>query len=300
MNRRDLSLTIALCASLIAHGVLAFITLEGARRQLASIRLPGFPRQTSDTIEVDHFATARLGGATNDGLAPNASPGEETIRAKDASQDQALLSRDPRGPGRIGDMPSDSLVAQDDRSTLDATAAAVVVTAARSTPVLPTATDAPQPFGAGPDVAAVVVIPQWRRPSSPPSLANGEATSNKPAADPAIMSPSESDAFSSLGGIEFRDGRIESRLGRAFKSVRPRLSFAAQVDLMSLTERRIVLKIAIDSTGKVTAVDVVQSTGSELVDQPVKVAMYQWWFEPPKGPNGRAMAETMVFPISWH
>ena len=114
------------------------------------------------------------------------------------------------------------------------------------------------------------------------------------------MSPAESDAFSMLGGIEFRDGRMESRLGRAFKSVRPRLSFAAQLDLMSISEPRIVLKISIDASGKVTSVDVVRSTGSTLIDQPVKVSMYEWWFEPPTTADGRQRAETFVLPISWH
>ena len=126
------------------------------------------------------------------------------------------------------------------------------------------------------------------------------AKSNQRAADPAVMSPSESDAFSTLGGIEFRDGRIDSRLGRAFKSVRPQLGLAAQIDLMGLTDPRIVLKLRIDATGKVVAVDVVHSTGSDSIDQPVKLVMYQWWFEPQKGPTGQAMAETIVFPISWH
>jgi TonB family protein len=115
-----------------------------------------------------------------------------------------------------------------------------------------------------------------------------------------MMSDSESDAFSTLGGIEFRDGRIESRMGRAFKSVRPRLSLPAQIELMSLAKKRIVLKIAIDATGKVTSVDVLRSTGRDVIDQPVKLVMYQWWFEPSKGPNGESVGDTIVLPISWH
>lgn len=294
MIPRDLSLTIALCASLLAHGVLALVTFEGARRQLTDVRLPGFPRQAADMIHVDALDTARLGGVANEGLSPNASPGEETIRAKDAPSDQALLSRDPQGPGRVGDLPSFSLVPQAQEETIEATA--LIVLPRKPTPVLPGASEAPQPFGAGPGVAAALLVPRPRRPA-PPADAHetAQAASNEPAADPAVMSPSESDAFSTLGGIEFRDGRIESRLGRAFKSVRPQLSLAARIDLMSLAERRIVLKIAIDATGKVTGVDVMRSTGSDLVDQPVRLAMYEWWFEPVGG-----QAETLLVPISWH
>jgi TonB family protein len=173
----------------------------------------------------------------------------------------------------------------------------------RAEPVLPVASDDPHPFGAGSEVA-IVPLPSRRAPTPEqqphsPQQDSPVATSNKPAADPAIMSPSESDAFSTLGGIEFRDGRMDSRLGRAFKSVRPQLNLAAQIDLMGLSDRRIVLKLEIDPTGKVIAVDVVHSTGRDSIDQPVKLAMYEWWFEPKKGPTGQAMAETIVFPISW-
>jgi TonB family protein len=168
--------------------------------------------------------------------------------------------------------------------------------------VLQPTTESPQPFGAGPSEAQTVVPKRRATPARPssPVAENPAARSSKPAADPAVMSPSESDAFSVLGGIEFRDGRMESRLGRSFKSVRPQLSFAAQLDLMTLSNPRMVLKITIDATGKVTAVDVIRSTGSNLVDQPVKIAMYQWWFEPPKGPDGKPVGDTVMFPISWH
>jgi TonB family protein len=297
MTRRDLSLTIALCASLMAHAALALITFEGARRQLATIRLPGYPRSAADTIEADPTDAIRLGGLRNEGLSPNATPGEESSRAKEAPGDQALLSRDPVGPGRIGDPPSFSMIPPTDGPTVDATPAPA---GARSTPVLAQATESPQPFGAGPSAADIVVPKHRPAPPSPAVPESAAAKSNKPAADPAIMSPSESDAFSTLGGIEFRDGRMDARLGRAFKSVRPQLSFAAQVELFALANPRMILRLSIDATGKVTAVDVVSSSGSDLVDQPVKIALYQWWFEPAKGPNGKPIAETVTFPVSWH
>ena len=306
MRARDLSLTIALSASLLAHGLLALVTFEGARLQMATIRLPGFLRETPDLIEADPPDTANLGGAANDGFSPNASPGKETIRAKDAPSDQALLSRDPQGPGRIGDLPSFSLVPQTDEAAAAGGSPTPIVVLRRSEPVLPVVTDEPRPFGAGPDVA-VMLLPRVRSAqATPPNQPQPHpqrsaiAKSDQRAADPAIESPSESDAFSTLGGIEFRDGRMDSRLGRAFKSVRPHLSLAAQIDLMALTDPRIVLKLRIDATGKVVAVDVVHSTGSDSIDQPVKLVMYQWWFEPQKSPTGQAMAETIVFPISWH
>jgi TonB family protein len=297
MRPRDLSLTIALCASLVAHGILALATFEGARRQLAAIRLPGNPR---DLIQVDTTPDAvRLGGLVDEGLAPNASPGDDGLRARRAPVDQALLSRDPRGPGRIGDLPSDSLVPPTDGPTVDGTAGDV----ARGAAVLAAPTDAAQPFGAGPDAVAALVVPRPARPvpvaPTPTPPEQQQARSSKPAADPAMQSDSESDAFSTLGGVEFRDGRIESRMGRAFKSVRPRLDLAARIELMSLSEKKIVLTVSIDATGKVRSVDVLRSTGRDVIDQPVKLVLYEWWFEPPKDAQGHARADTFVLPITW-
>ncbi|HEV2292928.1 MAG TPA: hypothetical protein VGR35_03680 [Tepidisphaeraceae bacterium] len=298
MTRRDLSLTIALCASLVAHGVLALVTFEGAARQLETVQFPPFPRQPADMMRLAPPDTVKLGGATDGGVASNAAPGEEPLFAKEGSADQARLSRDPRGLGRIGELPSESLVPQTDGKVVTNARGAVVED---RRPVLPVATDSPRPFGAAPDtVAAFATVPRALRSKLTPLPDPAQARGSKAAADPAVMSASESDAFATLGGIEFRDGRIDSRLGRAFKSVRPRLSLPAQIELMSLADKRIVLKIAIDATGRVRSVDVLHSTGSNLIDQPVKLVLYEWWFEPSIGADGQATADTIVLPIRWH
>ena len=202
-----------------------------------------------------------------------------------------------RCPGRLAGPPSAPRSLPTDGPTAAATPARI---GARSTPVLPQTTQTPQAFGAGPSAAEMIVPKHRPAPPAPAVAESAAARSNKPAADPAMMSPSESDAFSTLGGIEFRDGRMDARLGRAFKSVRPQLSFAAQVELFALSNPRMLLRLSIDATGKVTDVAVVSSTGSDLVDQPVKIALYQWWFEPAKGPNGKPIADTVMFPVSWH
>ena len=121
MTRRDLSLTIALCASLMAHAALALVTFEGARHQLATIWLPGYPRSAAEMIDAEPVDAIRLGELRNEGLAPNSTPGAESLRAKEAPSDQALLSRDPVGPGRIGGPPSFSMILPTDGPTADAT-----------------------------------------------------------------------------------------------------------------------------------------------------------------------------------
>ncbi len=213
-----------------------------------------------------------------------------------------MLSRDPQGPGRIGGPPSWSLMPpQEDEPLAEAGRSASLSAIA----ILPTPSDDPEPFGSS-ALSAQTRMPRPRiaqlppPPAAPPAPESATAHTRRPAADPAQLSDSESDAFSVLGGAEFRDGEMNARFGRAVRSVRPRLSFAAQLDLLSMTTRRLVLRIAIDHTGKVTAVDILRSSGSHQVDQPVKVAMYEWWFEPAKGPDGRPIEDRFVFPISWH
>lgn len=114
------------------------------------------------------------------------------------------------------------------------------------------------------------------------------------------MSDSESDPFSrSNASVTFRDGRVDVRFGRKVKTVRPRLSLAAQYDLFSMQFPRMVVRLSVDAAGQVRRVEIVKSTGSATADQDVKVALYQWWVEPAKGPAGVATADTIEFPITW-
>ena len=111
------------------------------------------------------------------------------------------------------------------------------------------------------------------------------------------MSDSESDPFSkNNAGVTFRDGRVDVRVGRKVKTVRPRLSLAAQYDLFAMQFPRMVVRLSVDPSGSVRRVEIVKSTGSATADQDVKVALYQWWVEPAK--NG-AGVDTIEFPITW-
>ena len=118
-------------------------------------------------------------------------------------------------------------------------------------------------------------------------------------ADPAPESDSESDPFSMLGSAEYRDGRLTVRAGRKVKSRRPKIGLAGQVDLYQRREVSITLRVAIDATGKVTGVDVVRSSGSNEIDQPCRVAMYDWWFEPKKNAAGHAVPDRFDFTIGF-
>jgi TonB family protein len=55
---------------------------------------------------------------------------------------------------------------------------------------------------------------------------------------------------------------------------------------------RLIVRVHIHGDGSVRRVDIVKSTGSAAADQEVKVALYQWWFEPTKD-------DVVEFPITW-
>ena len=116
-------------------------------------------------------------------------------------------------------------------------------------------------------------------------------------ADPAPQANTESDPVTTIGGADFRMGSASVRLGRKYKLTRPHLSLAAQADLMTTAKPGLVLKIKIDSTGKVISAEIYRSSGSNAVDQPCKVAAYDWWFEPPRDAGGKPTGDVILFYI---
>jgi TonB family protein len=298
MIRRDHSLTVALCVSLVAHAGLVLVlvgrAIDGVTLKPApvSTTAPHSPIFLAQSIP----ATTDLlfGDARGFGDAANSAPGDEPLLGRDAAQMQAFLSRDPVGAGHVGDEPSTSVLPQNvsrQQQSSDATPASVV--------------SPPAAFGVQESILAPT--PRVRRelpvaPSEPaPADAGGNTApaSPAPAADPAIMSDSESDPFARGNSIEFRDGRVDVRFGRKVKTVRPRLSLAARYDLLGMQYPRMIVRIHVERSGDVRKVDIVKSTGSQSADQEVKVALYQWWFEPPKNNAGVALADVVEFPIIW-
>jgi protein TonB len=130
------------------------------------------------------------------------------------------------------------------------------------------------------------------------SVAGAPAT-RQPSGDPAPMSDSESDPFSRLGTATFQDGALHIQFGRKVKTRKPKVLLAGQVDLISLRRASVVLKINIDETGKVTEVRVAKSSGSNDIDQPTRVAVYDWWFEPKTNAAGQPVPDEIQFTISW-
>jgi TonB family protein len=128
---------------------------------------------------------------------------------------------------------------------------------------------------------------------------DGLAPGRAAAADPYQQSDSESDAFTTVGSAVLQDGRISVRSGRKIKTVRPLLLVPGILDTIGASDPTVQLKVNIDATGKVTLVTVVHSSGSNDIDQPCVVAMYDWWFEPSRDSKGKPISDVVLFTLSF-
>lgn len=154
-----------------------------------------------------------------------------------------------------------------------------------------------------PSSTAVVAMSVAPAPApTAPAVADAGSTVNGsqlPAADPARMSDSESDPFSRLGTAVFTDGEWRVQFGRKVKTRKPRLLLAGMDALISMNRAQVRLKIDVDATGKVTGVKVIKSSGSNDIDQPTRVSIYDWWFEPRKDAAGNPVPDQIEFCIGW-
>jgi TonB family protein len=316
MKRRDASFKVALLASLVAHvGVFAWAVHSQSRQRIS---LPPWDRARSDDRpavvvldaipKVPSDVERLLGRREGTGAALDDSPGRDTMIAPQASQAQAFLSRDPVGAGKVGAEPSDSTLPiasnQQDRHVASPEISNDTGTAN---------SDPSRRFAFGPgdlqpdsdssDTRAPEHHARAQRAAAEdvPPATPGVTDSDSPPADPAPMAESESDPFSTIGGVDFRPGRTDARLGRAHRITRPRIDLAGLVDSFEHGRVRLVLKIRIDATGNVDSVDVHKSSGSPNIDQACRVAAYQWWFEPRANATGQPLPEeTFLFRIGFY
>lgn len=287
MDRRDISLTLSLCASLVVHALLLATVAQVVSGQLGThlsgplvAYLPNVPPPFFDQDD----PARRLGDSEGTGDATDASPGDEPMQTiKTASQAQAFLSLDPIGLGDIGDEPTESVLPKGPPG-----APAQEEIAALSQQMQ----QEQSPFGLSNSTSELTPPPVAPRPPTPATPPGAAAS-----ADPAPQGSTESDPVATVGSANFRPGSTDVRLGRQHKIIRPRLSLAARADLMTLRNPTVVLKINTDETGKVTAVQVYRSSGSNDIDQPCKLAAYQWWFEPPKDRVGNPTKDVILFAI---
>lgn len=141
---------------------------------------------------------------------------------------------------------------------------------------------------------------QARKPATPQPAESGQRASGaraRPPGDPYPQADSEVDPFSTVEAVEFRRGSTIARTGRKYRVTRPRLNLSARVDFLALSRVEVVLRLHLDASGNVRKVDVVKSSGSNEIDQPTKIAAYDWWFEPFKDAEGNPRPGTLTIPI---
>jgi TonB family protein len=304
LTRRDISLTIALCASLTLHALLLRAGADMYIKQFSHISLPGFPRAQVESallIEPPDDPEHRLGANNATGEATSESPGLTPMQAPKGPQIQPLLGLDPPGFGKGSDEPSESQLQQ------QSAAAAAASPAVQAVAPSPPQSEPAQPFGVGEAANdfASAQQPQPQQSASPPQMASAPqqpaeaSVAEKSAGVPMPQGDSESDPITVAGSAVFAHGSAKVRLGRNHKLTRPRLSLAAQADLLTLPRPVVVLKLRIDETGKVYSATIFRSSGSNNIDEPVKLAAYTWWFEPAKDQNGKPTKDVILFTVGF-
>lgn len=169
------------------------------------------------------------------------------------------------------------------------------------TPAAPTVKIPTAPTAA-PQVIAVAPSPA-EAPPTPAAVAMPAPRPGRTAespADHAQQSDSEIDAFAKIGSATFRDGKVDARFGRKVKTVRPKIPIVGQIDAFAMGNPTVTLKVNIDQAGKVTGVAVHKSSGSNEIDMPCLLAMYDWWFEPLHDKSGKAVPDTILFTLTFH
>jgi TonB family protein len=285
MRHRDISLTIALCASLTAHALLSRALADryvAANRHIYLAALPG------EAVTEDHILQPALrppaleldlGSPDGKGNALDTSPGDEPMQARQADDNQALGRIDPPGtnaPRHASSALEDSAAAQQ--------------AVAMSTPPIPfgvasSPTDlvGPAPKHQPATPVAAVAPPAPAPAPSPAQAHEAIAAASATPGEPAPQLDSESDAFSKEGSVKFQHGKTDVQFGRKHKLIRPRFDLAVQDDLLTMQlPIKLVLKLRLDGKGNVAAADVEKSSGSKLLDHAVKVTSFKWWFEPKK------------------
>jgi TonB family protein len=252
-------------------------------------------------VERGDLRDSQFGEAVGEGESINSLNLMEVFKGRIGPQDQAPLSRDPVGNGMMEESVMATALPKQ----------AVVMAIPES---IDPSRDESAPFGVGmvkevgpkvvkrAPVKAEEVAAQTSAAQVPAQVQSSGARENSQGGapgDPAPMSESESDAFSRMGTVEVRNGRVDARLGREFKSVRPRLSLKAQLDAISMQRPVVEMKVAIDETGKVIDVTILRSSGSNEIDLPTTKAMYGWWIEPAKNKEGKGVRDVILVRVSY-
>lgn len=334
MRKATIPFWLALACSLGLHVVgleayFGYVLLHSRR----SAR-PGPAGEILVVLDDSFDSPEEMGDARGTGIGSNSSPGERPQRAREADEDQALLSRDPVGVGRIGAPPSKwtgqpgdagsggtpTLTAPSSDAPPLSVGSAISIAVPLQPPPIPRAiaTSDPGPIpqvqvpvlpapltppaaAPKPPAQASEAAPQPTAKSSQQSQPGDARRPGQPIApaDPLPPSESDSDPFARIGTVVYQNGRLDVRLGRKVKTTRPQIGVAGAFDVLSLNFPKIVLEVHISPTGNVTDVQFAHKSGSIAIDEPTKTAVFDWWFEPAKDRSGKPIPDVVYFTIEF-
>jgi TonB family protein len=324
MQRRNTTLTTALCASLTAHALVLwalcwwFVHYSPPPRLAALVRpdeapiiitsppkppppppkptpadkpKPPPPPDFSKALkQPPHDDSGEAGGK---GTANRSTPGDRPMQAAQNLLEQADLTRSAKE-----DDP--------DKSKLDMPAQA----GAQTSDEIPVAPPPKPQFGVAqstPTPAKPIGSPPLiaiADPTKPGAVGMSDAKPTPPAPAPkqinghtAVASDTESIPFAKANSASFHDGKMESRDGRKVKTTRIQLGLAGEADAASLVDPTVVLGVTVDALGNVQNVIVLHSSGSNYIDLPCQRAVYNWWFEPSKDKEGHPLPDQWVVTI---
>jgi TonB family protein len=334
-HRRNPSLTVALCASLVAHGLalsgLAWWYIEHnpppklaaidksavlldqlAREEAKSLPPPPAPPPPQSAPKPPPPPPAQKlnkptphkddsGEANGIGTANRSTPGDKPMEAN-SGYEQADLMRDAKDfadtafqPASDGQPQGNNAAPQKSPKAGSYSPDFVAETNVPSdpsvkAPATPAPVKGPGPYPKVPEPQAMSVmasgtkVPVANVPLA--QLPTPKPTQKEIRGHKATASDTESIAFASSNSTVFRAGRLEGRKGLKVKTTLPRFGLASEVDIQSLGGIRTVISARVDADGQVQDVQVVESSGSENIDQDCKTAVWNWTLEPEKDKDG--------------
>jgi outer membrane biosynthesis protein TonB len=102
----------------------------------------------------------------------------------------------------------------------------------------------------------------------------------------ANASDTDSAPMQANGSFGFRSGRMVARQGLKVKYTQPRFGEAALADLASRVGTEAVFQVEVNADGTTNDVEPVKSSGSDFVDQDLKLCLYASTFSPEKDKAG--------------
>lgn len=312
-SRYNVTLTAAICASLVIHG-LAYDAVVWERTHELAAMIPQGPVDLKllllekEKAKIAQLEVEDLFGEHNTrGKGANSSPGDLPAQTHKADQDQAQLTPHPgeASPGGNG--------GKDAHATQQEVVLALATPAAMSPENL-----IPQPPPSASPLAAPIVAKPATKPSpvekavqmaneipaTPKTQQQSQARAfaspgHGRAGEAGILSELESDEFSDQTPIVYHNGKVEAREGLKVRTVKPKLTAAGEEALAGMDVPVIIIKVNVDEQGNVTDADYIRRSNIAEVDQPHMRAAYEWHFEPTRDKSGRPHRDSHIIAFNW-